>query len=255
MITVKKELVFDPDRNLAFDLYLPEHENGKILVFWHGGGWFRGDKSSAQPIGEIAANNGFKVLIPNYRLAPRHTFPSAHEDSARLIKWLLQSDYYAAEDQIVQIGASVGGTMALVLSMKYGFKTVTWSAPLNFSRWLHEHEDVHAAVDAKNELGLEDPTDIHASFYKYFVETYLGPEATDIERNQLNVEATYNGKIGPILLYNSTNELVPLQDTLNFVSLLAHDDLPVTLQTVAGSGHAMDYSENVLSASLQFLAD
>ncbi|WP_054746229.1 hypothetical protein [Amylolactobacillus amylophilus] len=114
---------------------------------------------------------------------------------------------------------------------------------------------MHAAVDAKNELGLEDPTDIHASFYKYFVETYLGPEATDIERNQLNVEATYNGKIGPILLYNSTNELVPLQDTLNFVSLLAHDDLPVTLHTVAGSGHAMDYSENVLSASLQFLAD
>lgn len=253
MLEVKKDLVFDPDRTLSFDLYEPEKPNGKILVFWHGGGWIRGDKSGVAEIGEIAANAGFKVVIPNYRLAPRYTFPSAHEDSEKFITWLLQSDYYSADQEIVQVGASVGGTMALVLSMKYGFKTVTWSAPLSFSNWLAEHEDVKASVDAKTELGLTNDDDIRESFYKYFVQTYLGPEATSADQIQLDVQATYAAKIGQVLLFNSTNELVPLRDTLNFVNLLSHDDIPTTLKTVAGSGHAMDYSMDVLSESLAYL--
>ena len=55
------------------------------------------------------------TLIPDYRLAPEFTtYPAAHQDSKKFVEWLLDSDYTDDDDQqnIVQIGASVGGTLA-----------------------------------------------------------------------------------------------------------------------------------------------
>lgn len=253
MNNVKTNLIFDPEKNLAFDLYEPEEPNGKILIFWHGGGWFRGDKLSANDVANKIADAGFLTFVPNYRLAPRYTFPSAHVDTINFVKWLLKSTYYQVGQPIVQIGASVGGTMAINLSMEYGFKTVTWSAPLNFSGWMEKHHNVMSSNDAKHDFDEEDPKNIRNSFYKYFVSTYIGEPLDNAKLVQMDAISNFQGKIGNLLMVNSINEIVPLVDTLNFIKAIAKSDKPMTLQTLAGSGHAMDYADKILDLSLSFL--
>lgn len=99
------------------------------------------------------------TFIPDYSLAPKAVFPAAHEDALYFVDWLLKSNYTDQDDarNIVQIGASVGGTMALYVAGKYSFPTVTWSAPVEFSNWIKDHQDVKASPDAKNDFGITDP--------------------------------------------------------------------------------------------------
>lgn len=251
---ITQDLIFDPEKNLAFDLYEPHNAPKKILIFWHGGGFFKGDKANETNIGTAAANAGFLTFIPNYRLAPRYVFPSANDDAENFVTWLLNSKYYTDQNlEIVQIGASVGGLLGLELSMKYQFATVSWSAPLDYSRWLDKHPDIKPSTDAKTEFGEMDPQKIKDSFYKYFTLTYLGNDDVMAKAEELDARHHLQDKIGRVLLFNSTQELVPIKDALDFVNLLAEKNLPANLRTIAGDGHAMAYAGDVLSPSLEFL--
>ena len=131
MVVIKNNVIYDTNKKLGADVYYPNNTTSKtkILIFWHGGGWFRGNKESVKSVGVDLANAGFMTFIPEYSLAPATHFPAAHEDALHFVEWLLKSDYTDQDDlkNIVQIGASVGGTMALYVAGKYGFPTVTWS--------------------------------------------------------------------------------------------------------------------------------
>lgn len=251
---ITQDLIYDPEHNLAFDLYEPDAKPQKILIFWHGGGFFKGDKSNEVEIGQKAAAAGFLTFIPNYRLAPKDLFPKANDDSRVFVEWLLESKYATDNLEITQIGASVGGLLALNLSMIHNFATVTWSAPLVYSRFLAEHEDIKPSTDAAGEFGETDPKRVQQAFYKFFTLTYLGTEDTLHKAEELDALHLFHDRIGKVLFYNSTSELVPVQDTLDFIQVLADNNLPATLKTLAGSGHAMAYAKEVLDDSLEFLA-
>ena len=135
-------------------------------------------KNDVKNLGIRLANAGFMTLIPDYRLAPASTFPAAHQDSKKFVKWLLESKYTDEDDQqnIVQIGASVGGTLAIYLAGIYGFPTVTWSASVDFSNWMKTHPNVIPSRYGANELKLTNLHDIFESFYKFFVLTYAGKD-------------------------------------------------------------------------------
>lgn len=46
MVVIKKDIIYDETNNLKTDIYFPNNTNSqtKILIFWHGGGWFAGSK-------------------------------------------------------------------------------------------------------------------------------------------------------------------------------------------------------------------
>lgn len=68
---------------LKMDLYLPAGlaAPAPVLIYIHGGGWSRGDKSSGaeQEVPEMVAR-GYVVAAVNYRLAPQYLFPAQIED-------------------------------------------------------------------------------------------------------------------------------------------------------------------------------
>lgn len=256
MVLIKKDVLYDQEKNLKTDIYFPNNTNSntKILIFWHGGGWFRGSKNTVQNIGIRLANAGFMTLIPDYSLAPEYRFPNAHQDSNHFIQWLLKSQYTDEDDlnNIVQIGASVGGTLALYLAGKYGLPTVTLSAPLDFSNWIKKHAQTIPSIDGANELTLTEPHDIREAFYKYFVLTYAGNEKEDT----LKMMDTKNydfSHLNRLKMINSADELVPLDSVLSFIKLLASQNHEVELLVIKGNGHAMDYIDNYLDESLDFL--
>ena len=256
MAIIKHDIVYDQTKNLATDIYFPNDTTSdtKILIFWHGGGWFRGDKSGVKSYGVDFANAGFVTFIPNYSLAPEHTFPSAHDDAKTFVEWLLNSEYTDDDDHknIVQIGASVGGTMALYIAGQYGFPTVTWSAPTDFSHWMENHQDVKASVDPKDDLKLNDMHAIHDSFYKYFTTIYAGGDNEQVLKKMDATSYNFNN-LGKLMMINSADELNPIDSVLNFIKHLAKENHEVTLLVIKGHGHAMDYAENYIDETLDFL--
>ncbi|WP_297817585.1 alpha/beta hydrolase [uncultured Lactobacillus sp.] len=254
MVVIKKDIVFDKKNNLKTDIYFPNDTDSKtkILIFWHGGGWFHGSKDDVKDYGIRFANAGFMTLIPDYRLAPEYTFPAAHDDSKTFVNWLLDSQYTDQDDlkNIVQIGASVGGTLALYIAGQYGFPTVTWSAPVDFSKWMQDHKDTKPSKDAATDFGLTDPVAIKESFYKFFTETYAGQAANLIKMDATSYDYQ---KLSHLFMINSAKELNPLKSVLNFVDFLANDNHEVQLLVIKGTGHAMAYAKDYVDESLDYL--
>src|SRR5699024_11876378 len=82
MVVIKNDIVYDKTKELKTDIYYPNDtsSNTKILIFWHGGGWFRGNKESVKNLGIRFANAGFMTFIPDYSLAPKYHFPARSEE-------------------------------------------------------------------------------------------------------------------------------------------------------------------------------
>lgn len=252
----KKDIIYDENNNLKTDIYFPNDTTSqtKLLIFWHGGGWFAGSKNDVKDLLIKFANAGFMTLIPDYRLAPEFTYPAAHQDSKKFVEWLLDSDYTDDDDQqnIVQIGASVGGTLALYIAGIYGFPTVTWSASVDFSNWMKNHQDVIPSRYGANELKLTNLYDIFESFYKFFVKTYAGKNDQAILK-KMDVENYDLSHLGRLKMINSAHELVPLNGVLKFIDFLANNDHEVELLVIKGHRHAMDYAMDYIDESLDFL--
>jgi acetyl esterase/lipase len=85
---------------------------GRMILYFHGGGFFSG--SSRTHSGLAAALSqaaGCSVLLPDYRLAPEHPYPAAHEDCLAVYIALLRAG--VAPGDIILGGDSAGGMLAM----------------------------------------------------------------------------------------------------------------------------------------------
>lgn len=254
MVKIYNEIVYEQNKQLTTDLYLPtkKKSNSKALLFWHGGGWFRGDKSNLKELCVQSAEAGFTVFAPNYSLAPSAIFPAAHQDCLSFVNWLFDHHDGQKFTSIKQIGASSGGSMALFLAGKFGFPTVTWSAPVSFSSWLKDHPQVKPSPQANIDFGLTDIKQINDSFYKYFTLTYVGSSNEQALR-KLDAQSYDYQKLDRLLMINSTDELAPVKYLLDFIAELARQNHAVDLKLIAGKRHAMAYAQALLDTSLNYL--
>jgi epsilon-lactone hydrolase len=96
-------------------LTAPGAEDGRVLLFLHGGGYELG---SVRSDGELAARlgraSGMRVLFPEYRLAPEHPFPAAIDDVLAAWRWL-RTDQNLSARSIAVAGASAGGGLAVAM--------------------------------------------------------------------------------------------------------------------------------------------
>ena len=59
------------------------------IVYLHGGGYVSGTLDTHRELtARIAAGAGVPVLAVDYRLAPEHRHPAAHDDCLRAVRWL-----------------------------------------------------------------------------------------------------------------------------------------------------------------------
>ena len=88
---------------------------GPGLIFFHGGGFIVGDVASYDSAcRRLAAHSRLRVLSVDYRLAPEHTFPAAHDDAKTALHWVLQNaDNLGMDAHNLAVGGdSAGGTLA-----------------------------------------------------------------------------------------------------------------------------------------------
>ena len=78
MVVIKKDIIYDENNNLKTDIYFPNNTNSqtKILIFWHGGGWFAGSKNDVKNWGINFSNGCIITLITFYSNATTFHFSS-----------------------------------------------------------------------------------------------------------------------------------------------------------------------------------
>jgi acetyl esterase/lipase len=86
-----------------------------VLLYMHGGGYFGCSAETHRPLTVGFALQGFRVFVPDYRLAPENRFPAAVDDAVAVYRALLSAGH--APQNIVVSGESAGGGLALSLML------------------------------------------------------------------------------------------------------------------------------------------
>lgn len=122
-VEVVKDIPYVPgstEPKQRLDLYLPKgKQNFPVLVFVHGGSWASGDKSIYAPLGNLFATKGIGVVIPSYRLMPRHPHPAQIEDTASAWAWVVKNIAERGGDpkRLFLSGHSAGGHLVSLLAL------------------------------------------------------------------------------------------------------------------------------------------
>jgi monoterpene epsilon-lactone hydrolase len=91
--------------------------NDQVLLYLHGGGFVYGQTPPhLQMAAYLAQRLDVRILMVDYRLAPRHPFPAALDDCVAAYRWLLKQGFLA--QHIGMAGDSAGGNLTITSLMK-----------------------------------------------------------------------------------------------------------------------------------------
>lgn len=105
-------------------IYTPQHSGDQklpVIVYIHGGGWVIADIDTYEASAmALAKKTGAIVASVEYRHAPEHRFPAAHEDTFAAYRWVLENaDSFGGDPRRVAIaGESAGGNMAINVAIR-----------------------------------------------------------------------------------------------------------------------------------------
>lgn len=99
--------------------HAPAEGSRPLVVFFYGGTWSNGDRTSYKFVGEALASRGAVVVIPDYRLSPQVVYPVFVRDSALAMKWGIDNAARLGADpkQVYVMGHSSGGYNAAMLAL------------------------------------------------------------------------------------------------------------------------------------------
>jgi triacylglycerol lipase len=118
-VKVTRDIAYGTDAANKLDVFTSGEGSGKtVVVYVHGGGFERGDK---RPSGSPFYDNimlwltrqGMVGVNMNYRLAPKNTYPAAHEDMAAVVRWVQQNiaQYGGDPNRLALWGQSAGASL------------------------------------------------------------------------------------------------------------------------------------------------
>lgn len=232
---------------LALDVYQPA-KKGKdrpAVILIHGGGWRAGDKQVFAEQGNALAAAGFVAFSANYRLAPGHTYPAAIDDLETAVEWVRKhaDDYGVEPKRIGALGSSAGAHLAGMLatvgegSLRRGHRiaaAVSWSGPMDLIP-----------------LGtLPASTRPEGA-----VPTFLGCTADVCPDKYADASPiTHVDKSdAPMLLANSTTELVPQAQADRMKVALDNAGVANEAIILPGKAHARAYADRVWDQTVAFL--
>ena len=99
---------------------------GKLVLFFHGGGWSVGDIDSYDGfVRRLCAETGAHYLSVDFRRAPEHKFPAAHEDCYEAALWAFENCEALGIDpaRIGAMGDSAGAALATAVAWQIARQT------------------------------------------------------------------------------------------------------------------------------------
>ena len=122
----------DPEHSIPARIYTPVlGKTLPALVYFHGGGWQRGDLATHDSIcRHFAKHAGCIVMAVQWRLAPEHRFPIGINDCFAAYKWLCEhgKSYSVDTHRLAVGGDSAGGNMTAVTVQR--LQQTPWPKPV-----------------------------------------------------------------------------------------------------------------------------
>ena len=220
----------------------PDSDPERRLLYLHGGGFVSGSGAFYLAMAaHLSAAARCVVLLPDYRLAPEHSFPAALEDCIRAYEWLraLGPDGLAAAEATFIVGDSAGGglTLATLLALRDRGRLLP-KAGIVLSAFADMTLD-GASIWSEEEY---DPI-MSPRCLPQFVDLYLGE--TDARHPYASpVFADYTG-IPPLLFQVGEHEIIR-DDSVLAATKAQADGVDVTLEIWPGMFHVFQSHEPLL---------
>jgi len=118
-----EDLAYGDDPRQRLDVHRPDGApppGGRpVVVFFYGGSWNRGSRSTYRFVGRALASRGIVTAIPDYRTYPQVRYPDFLRDGAAAIAWLRPrlARFGGDPSRIVVAGHSAGAYNAAMLAM------------------------------------------------------------------------------------------------------------------------------------------
>jgi len=121
-IEVERDIVYGDDRKWhRLDIYRPASRPGPwpVVFYVHGGAFHLLSKDTHWLMGLVFARFGYLVVNISYRLAPRHPYPAAIEDTCAAYRWLAARITALGGDptRVAVAGESAGGNLITALTL------------------------------------------------------------------------------------------------------------------------------------------
>ncbi|GAA0421783.1 alpha/beta hydrolase [Acrocarpospora corrugata] len=103
------------ERSLTAEIYVPHGaQDLPVLLFAHGGAWFKGSAEDERKLGMQIAEKGLVVVNLDYALAPEFPFPAGLDDVVEAVHWIAGNitGFGGSPGRIALAGASAGGNLA-----------------------------------------------------------------------------------------------------------------------------------------------
>ncbi len=113
-----RRVPYGRDKAQYFLDFVPHVPHGDtVVVYIHGGGWDKGSPAFFSFIGEWFAREGYRCVMPGYRLVPKHPFPAQLQDVTAGTRAALAylEGRGVDTDRVVVVGSSAGGQLGALL--------------------------------------------------------------------------------------------------------------------------------------------
>ncbi|MEU1970742.1 alpha/beta hydrolase [Microbacterium sp. NPDC019599] len=225
-------------RDARVRVYTPSEASGAGLLWIHGGGLVLGSAAvDDRMCAETALATGATVVSVDYRLAPRHPFPTPLEDCANGFSWMLR---HAAElgidtDRIAVGGQSAGGGLAASLVQRLHDEGVSIAAQWLFCPMIDDRTAANRTRDAEGHFVWNNRSNL-VGWRSYLGDRVGAPAlpryAAAARREDLTgLPATW--------LYSSDIELFFDEDR-DYAQRLAEAGVDVTFETISGAPHGFE---------------
>jgi acetyl esterase/lipase len=217
-----RDIAYGPDPRQKLDVYAPEGGGTglPVLVFFYGGGWNSGSRHDYAWVGHSLAAQGFVVIVPDYRLAPVHTYPAFVQDGAAAVKWTLDhAGAYGGDPARLSIsGHSAGAYIALQLAMDQAFLAAAGVDP----------KQIRAVA------GLSGPYDFYPFVSPLAIEAFAEwPNPKDTQP----INHVGPGRPPAFLAHGDKDQLVELSNTYNLAKALRAAGDTVEVKIYPGVDH------------------
>ena len=227
-VTRAAGLAYGAHERQRVDVYRPEAADKPlpVLVFVHGGGFVRGDRSERANAGWCFAAQGLVTVVPGYRLAADAGWPAGAQDVAAVLAWVREHAAALGGDpqRIFLCGESAGAAHVAAATLVRGLQA-PGPAP----------------------AGVVLVSGVYDARLEYLARAQFGTPTPD-PRND-----AYFGSDASLLAARSTIELV---DAAPFPLLMTYAELdPPQMQVQAGALFSRLVTQHGFAPELRVIAD
>ena len=232
-------------------VYRPENPSGAGLLWIHGGGLVGGvAKMDDEFCGRTALELGTTIVSVDYRLAPKHPFPAAHEDV--YAAWIWFSDRAASfgvdPARIAIGGQSAGGGLAAGLVQHLHDDGHPVAAQWLWTPMLDDRTALNTDLDSIGHLVWDNRANRYGwgSYLRGVDRQSPPPYASPSRRTDLS-------GLPPTWLYASDIELFH-DEVVDYAARLTDAGVDTTLDIVSGTPHAVEATASDTQAAVKILA-